>query len=82
MKRYDEMNPVERQAFHERLRLTGDEPLGIDGIFPDGTRYDWDPALKATVETAPDGRRFVIELRDGELIRKRELAPSTPAIAV
>lgn len=53
--------------------LTGDE-AGPDGRFADGTAYDYDDALEATVETAPDGRRYVVGYQKGRgLVRVREL---------
>jgi hypothetical protein len=53
--------------------LTG-EADGPDGRFPDGTVYDYDDALQATVETAPDGKRYVVKYqRDKGLARVKEL---------
>lgn len=55
--------------------LAGDT-AAPNGIFPDGRYYDWDEALKATVETAPDGRRYVVQFRQGQLMRIREVLPA------
>lgn len=44
-----------------------------EGVFPDGRFYDWDESLQATVETAPDGRRYVVQFKEGQLMRVREL---------
>ncbi len=53
--------------------LTGEEP-GTDGRFPDGTVYDYDDELAATVETAPDGRRYIVKYQNGQgLVRLKEL---------
>ncbi len=49
--------------------LTGDE-LGPEGRFPDGTHYDWDDALQATVETAPDGKRYIVNYQKGHGLRR------------
>jgi hypothetical protein len=54
------------------LLLDGGSP--IDGRFPDGTHYDWDDALQATVETAPDGKRYIVDYQKGNgLMRIKEL---------
>ena len=53
--------------------LTGDE-CGPDGRFPDGTVYDYDDNLAATIETAPDGRRYIVSYQKGHgLVRLKEL---------
>ena len=53
--------------------LTGDEP-GPDGRFPDGTVYDYDDCLAATIETAPEGKRYIVNYQKGEgLVRVKEL---------
>ena len=82
MKQFSEMSESEREAFAVSLDFTGEEPLAVESAFKDGRSYDWDPTLRSTVECTPDGRRFVVALRDGKLIRVRELIPQRPAIAV
>ena len=82
MKQYRDMTLSEQQVFDSTLQVTGAEPLDIEPALPDGTGYDWDPGLKVTVETTPEGRRFVVELREGKLTRLREIIPANPAIAV
>lgn len=77
MKSYDEMTAEERAAFDRSLDTTGLEPLGIDGVLSDGRTFEWDEALQKTVEILPDGRQFVVELRNGQLVRTHELAPKT-----
>jgi len=37
---------------------------------PDGTRYEYDPILKRTVEVTPSGERFPVTLVDGKLLPK------------
>ena len=44
-----------------------------DGVHPDGSFCDWDEEMQITILTDSDGRRYVIELREGELVRVREL---------
>jgi len=80
MKQYHQMTDEERRAFDDSLDFAGDEPMSVTSQLRDGTAYDWDPALCATVETTPTGHRFVVELRDGKLVRVRELPH--PAIAI
>jgi len=51
--------------------IDGGEP--IDGRFPDGTTYDFNDDLNATVETAPDGKRYIVKYQKGQgLVRIRE----------
>ena len=82
MKQYQEMTEAERRTFDDSLDFAGDDVLQVDTTFSDGRSYDWDPVVRATVETTGEGRRFVVELREGQLIRIRELIPHSPAIAV
>lgn len=74
------MTAEELQELEQSLDSTG--PLGIEFKFPDGTRYDWDPVLQATVEISPAGERFVVALQDGEIRRVRELPASTAGVPV
>lgn len=82
MKHFSEMTGPEREAFAASLDFTGEEQLAVESTFKDGRSYEWDPALRSTVESAPDGRRFLVALREGKLIRVRELIPQRPRIAV
>ena len=82
MKQYQGMSEAERRAFDDSLDFAGDEVLPVDTTFSNGRSYDWDSVVWATVETTAEGRRFVVELREGQLIRIRELIPHSPAIAV
>ena len=71
------MTAKEREEFFARLvALTGLEP-GPDPRSTEGGYYEWDPKLEATVEIAPDGRRYLMErIGPGEMIRSRELKGS------
>ena len=72
MATYDKMSVQERQRLMEVLGgLTGLQE-GADGQLPDGTRYEYDPDLRATVEVTPSGERFPVVLVDGKLRRECE----------
>src|SRR5215469_7093153 len=45
---------------------------GPKNALPDGTRYEYDPILKRTVEVTPSGERFPVTLVDGKLQRDSE----------
>ena len=45
---------------------------GPKKTLPDGTRYEYDPILKRTVEVTPTGERFAVTLVDGKLQRDSE----------
>jgi hypothetical protein len=69
---YDRMSPEGRQRLMEVLgNLTGLQD-GPDGRLPDGTHYEYDPDLRATVEVTPSGERFPVALVSGELKRDLE----------
>ncbi|MGI8990608.1 MAG: hypothetical protein ACR2I2_13645 [Bryobacteraceae bacterium] len=70
MKTFDELTEEERDRIFESIDGTDTVP---DCDLPDGTRYVFDYTLYAVVEMTPDGRRFIVSVRDGELARIREL---------
>jgi len=45
---------------------------GPTNVLLDGTRYEYDPILKRTVEITPSGERFPVALVRGELKRDSE----------
>ena len=47
---------------------------GPKNALPDGTRYEYDPILKRTVEVTPSGERFPVTLVDGKLQRDSQKA--------
>src|SRR5213080_3987476 len=62
MAAYDKMSDGERQQLMQVLgSLTGLQEGPKEG-FPDGTRYEYDPDLKTTVEVTPSGERFPVAL--------------------
>ena len=72
MANYDEMSPTERGNLFEGLAsLSGFEEGPKHGL-PDGTRYEYDPVLKRTVEVTRSGKRFPVILVDGKLTRDSE----------
>jgi hypothetical protein len=74
MAAYDEMSEAERQQLSKALgSLTGLQG-GPSGSLPDGTHYEYDPTLKATVEVTPTGDRYLVTLVDGRFIREGERA--------
>ena len=74
MAAYDEMSEAERRRLAEVLgSLTGLQG-GPTGSLPDGTHYEYDPTLKATVEVTPSGDRYPVTLVDGRFIREGERA--------
>jgi hypothetical protein len=74
MAAYDEMSEAERRQLAEVLgSLTGLQS-GPTGSLPDGTHYEYDPTLKATVEVTPSGDRYPVTLVDGRFIRAGERA--------
>ncbi len=71
---YDEMSETERQQLSKTLgSLTGLQG-GPSGSLPDGTHYEYDPTLKATVEVTPTGDRYRVTLVDGRFVRAGERA--------
>ena len=74
MAAYDEMSEAERQQLAKVLgSLTGLQ-AGPTGSLPDGTHYEYDPTLKATVEVTPTGDRYPVTPVDGTFIREGERA--------
>jgi hypothetical protein len=43
--------------------------------------YEYDDALKCTIETTPEGRQYIVRLVDGQMTRLRELATLGPIVA-
>lgn len=55
-----------------------------DGDWPtctlkDGTHYEWDEKLRVVVETATDGRQYVVSVVGNQLVRLRELTVASVA---
>jgi hypothetical protein len=72
MATYDEMSPEERKKLIKGLEALTGLQEGPKHALPDGTRYEYDPILKRTVEITPSGERFPVTLVDGKLQRDSE----------
>lgn len=58
MRSYDIMSELERRELHQMLSgLSAVRPVSGDVDEPDGTYYEYDRNLKATVKVSPDGER-------------------------
>jgi hypothetical protein len=66
---YDQMSTEERQRLVEALANLAGLQEGPRDTFPDGTRYEYDPKLKRTVEVASSGKRFPVALVAGRFRR-------------
>ena len=64
-------NRLARRSSKDESSLEGLSGLqeGPKNALPDGTRYEYDPILKRTVEVTPSGERFPVTLVDGKLQR-------------
>ena len=59
---YDTMSEVERRELHQTLSgLSTMQSVPIDTEEPNGTYYEYDRNLKATVKVTPDGERTPVE---------------------
>ena len=55
---YDTMSELERRELHQMLSgLSAMQSVSKDAEEPDGTYYEYDRNLKATVKVTPDGER-------------------------
>ena len=59
---YDTLSESERRELHQMLLgLSALQSVPIDAEEPDGTYYEYDRNLKATVKVTPDGERTPVE---------------------
>jgi hypothetical protein len=59
---YDTMSESERRELHQMLSgLSALQSVPIDAEEPDGTYYEYDRNLKATVKVTPDGERTPVD---------------------
>ena len=75
MHSYDSMSEAERRELHQVLSgLSAIQSLSMETEEPDGTYYEYDRNLKATVKVTPDGERTPVgelETSFGPAHRKR-----------
>ena len=76
----EQMTSEEFVEWKNWLLAEGQNPRTIVFAKPiSGSEYAYDPILRAVVETTPEGARYAVELRDGEVIRARLL--TSPSLA-
>jgi hypothetical protein len=62
---YDTMSELERRELHRMLsELPTTRSVSITAEEPDGTHYEYDRNLKATVKVTPDGERYPVKRFD------------------
>jgi len=62
---YDTMSQLERRELHRMLsELSTTRSVPIVAEQPDGTHYEYDRNLKATVKVTPDGERYPVKRFD------------------
>ena len=62
LRSYDTMSESERRELHQMLSgLSALQSVPIDAEEPDGTYYEYDRNLKATVKVTPDGERTPVD---------------------
>jgi hypothetical protein len=68
MKPFDHMTEAERQNLGDGK--PADYTSAIEGKV---SIYDYDEALRVTIETTITGERYIVELIHGDLVRKQRL---------
>ncbi len=62
---YDAMSELERRELHRMLsELSPTQSVSLAAEQPDGTHYEYDRNLKATVKVTPDGERYPVKRFD------------------
>jgi hypothetical protein len=62
---YDRMSELERRELHRVLSdLSPTQSVSVPVEQPDGTHYEYDRNLKATVKVTPDGERYPVKRFD------------------
>jgi hypothetical protein len=62
---YDTMSELERRELHRMLsELSATRSVSVTTEEPDGTHYEYDRNLKATVKVTPDGERHPVKRFD------------------
>ena len=69
---YDTMSEVERRELHRALsELSSTQSVSVNAEAPDGTHYEYDRNLRATVKVTPDGERHRLEKWEQTLSMRR-----------
>jgi hypothetical protein len=68
MQDFTTMNETERQNLGDGK--PADYTSALEGKV---SMYDYDEALKATIETTTNGERYIVELRNSEMVRTQKL---------
>jgi hypothetical protein len=64
------MSELERRELHQMLSgVSAMQSVSVDAEKPDGTHYEYDRILKATVKVTPDGERYPVEGLDANFER-------------
>ena len=59
---YDAMSNQERRELHRMLaELSPTQSVSVTAEEPDGTHYEYDRNLNATVKVTPDGERYPVK---------------------
>jgi hypothetical protein len=65
---YDAMSNQERRELHRMLaELSPAQSVSVTAEEPDGTHYEYDRNLKATVKVTPDGERYPVKGFDANI---------------
>ena len=65
---YDAMPDLERRELHRVLtELSPTQSVSVTAEEPDGTHYEYDRNLKATVKVTPDGERYPVKRFDANI---------------
>ncbi len=77
---YDTMSESERRELHQMLSgLSAMQPVPFDAEEPDGTYYEYDRNLKATVKVTPDGERTPVKGLEASFERAPQKSPRRSA---
>jgi len=69
---YDEMSAAERKQLIQAIASLTGLREGPKEALPDGSRYEYDPDLKRTLEVTAEGKRFPVVLVAGKFQREPE----------
>jgi hypothetical protein len=73
---YDAMSEGERRELHQMLaQVSAMQPVPFEAEEPNGTYYEYDRNLKATVKVTPDGERTPIEKLETSIEPTRPKGP-------